>query len=91
VVNDKLVFKKGNYSITIGDHRDVEEDDATKEEEDDEEEEGEGEEDAEEEDGLPASGQSGQDDIGTKRAIPTLETQEGVDSNLPILKVFELF
>jgi hypothetical protein len=62
VVNDKLVFKKGNYSITIGDHSDIEEDDATKEEE--EEEEGEGEEDSEEEeeeeeeeeDGLPASG-----------------------------------
>jgi hypothetical protein len=89
VVNDKLVFKTGNCSITIGDHSDAEEHDDTEEEE--KEEEGEGEEDDEEEaDDLPASGQSGEDGIGMEEAGPVSETEDGVDSDLPIPKVFEL-
>uniref|UniRef100_A0A804MCJ9 Uncharacterized protein n=1 Tax=Zea mays TaxID=4577 RepID=A0A804MCJ9_MAIZE len=86
VVNDKLVFKTGNCSITIGDHSDAEEHDDTEEEE--KEEEGEGEEDDEEEaDDLPASGQSGEDGIGMEEAGPVSETEDGVDSDLPIPKV----
>jgi hypothetical protein len=81
-VEGKLVFKTGNCSITIG------EDDDSEEEEEEEEE--------DDEVDNPASGQSGEDGIGTEEkddeeeAIPASVTEDGVDSDSPILKVFEL-
>ncbi|CAD6262896.1 unnamed protein product [Miscanthus lutarioriparius] len=85
-VEGKLVFKTGNCSITIG------EDDDTDEEEEEEEE---GEEEEDDEVDNPASGQSGEDGIGTEEkddeeeAIPASVTEDGVDSDSPILKVKE--
>jgi hypothetical protein len=93
-VEGKLVFKTGNCSITIGegyvDHSDAEDDD------DSEEEVEEGEEEEDDEVGNTASGQSGQEGIGTEEeddeeeAIPASVTEVG-NSDLPILKVFEIF
>ncbi|CAD6260151.1 unnamed protein product [Miscanthus lutarioriparius] len=97
-VEGKLVFKMGNCSITIGegsvDHSDAEDDDDSKEEEEEGEEEGEEEEDDEVDN--PLSRQSGEDDIGMEEkddeeeAIPASVTEDGVDSDSPIMKVFEL-
>ncbi|KAG0526812.1 hypothetical protein BDA96_06G178500 [Sorghum bicolor] len=78
-VEGKLVFKTGNCSITIGegyvDHSDAEDDD------DSEEEVEEGEEEEDDEVGNTASGQSGQEGIGTEEeddeeeAIPASVTE----------------